>query len=256
MREILPTMLDIVVTHNVYDTDKSVEYDEIKRVEARDIRTGDSISTGAIIFGEMVVFAISPEMITLGYKGQSKTLRSGEEWEADFTVVDNAPYRSRDEIGMTVTYHTLTPWERIVEIMDHILHVHKNNDSSVIAETTEDEQRVLTLVDMEIESGDVGCHVLKALLSSCNNWFSASITRLGQFQEILLEGIDKGALAPDDETGWRWMKAAAETNDPATFITDMDRYYDLLSCAVENGNYDALDVMNAIWEPEQIIEED
>lgn len=77
MREILPTVLDIVVSHKVFDSDESTEYDEIKRVEASDIRTGDSISTGAIIFGEMKVLDISPEMITLGYKGQSKRCVQG-----------------------------------------------------------------------------------------------------------------------------------------------------------------------------------
>ena len=39
-------------------------------------------------------------------------------------------------------------------------------------------------------------------------------------------------------------------------MTDMDRYYDLLASAAEEGNEDALDIMNTIWPPEQLIEED
>ena len=45
-------------------------------------------------------------------------------------------------------------------------------------------------------------------------------------------------------------------NDPEEFMTDMERYYDILATADEEGNEIALDIMNAIWEPEQIIEED
>lgn len=39
-------------------------------------------------------------------------------------------------------------------------------------------------------------------------------------------------------------------------MTDMERYYDILAKAAEEGNEIALDIMNTIWEPEQIIEED
>lgn len=45
-------------------------------------------------------------------------------------------------------------------------------------------------------------------------------------------------------------------NDPEEFMTDMERYYDILATAAEEGNEIALDIMNTIWEPEQIIEED
>ena len=82
------------------------------------------------------------------------------------------------------------------------------------------------------------------------------MVRMSQFRQILLEGIDCGALAPDDDAGWEWLYAAAECNDPQEFMTDMDRYYDLLASAAEEGNEDALDIMNTIWPPEQIIEED
>lgn len=76
------------------------------------------------------------------------------------------------------------------------------------------------------------------------------------FQDILLEGIGKGALAPDDQLGWSWMHTAAINNDPALFMADTDRYYDLLMEAVANGNEDARDIMDQIWEPENCQEED
>lgn len=89
-----------------------------------------------------------------------------------------------------------------------------------------------------------------------NNWHSAKILRLGLFQDILLEGIEKGALAPDDAQGWEWLKVAAESNDPSEFMPDMEHYYDLLASAAEAGDTNALDIMNEVWPTEQIIEED
>lgn len=254
--ELLPTVLAITVHHKVTAGDASTEYDDLKRFYARELKAGDVVKSESMLFDGITIESVGDGGINLQYHGESRTLHVGDEWVAAAEVVDDSPYPSRDELTMTVAFYIRTPWMQIPEIMDRIMAVHEKSDSSVIAETARDEQRVLALIDIEIESGDVGCYPLKALLCSCNNWYTAGIVRPGQFQEILLEGIAKGALAPDDETGWSWMKTAAETNDPETFMTDMDRYYELLADAAENGNYDALDIMNTIWEPEQIIEED
>ena len=82
------------------------------------------------------------------------------------------------------------------------------------------------------------------------------IVRPGLFRLVLLEGIGLGCLAPDKTLAWEWMETAAVNNDPATFMDDMDRYYDLLAAAAENGVAEARRLMDRIWEPEQIIEED
>lgn len=258
IKDLLPTVLDIDVHHYVRDQSVATNYDESVRIDSRDIRVGDLVDTGSLVCGKLMVIEITEESITLIHihSKEKRTLKLEEEWVIGPYVIDNSPYISSDEITMTIKYDFLTPWEQIPEIMDKIIPIHENATSSVIPETVDDEERVLALLDLDLELGDVGSYPLKALLSACNNWHTAKIVRLGQFQEILLEGIEKGALAPDDETGWSWMKVAAETNDPETFMTDMDRYYDLLASAVENGNTDALDIMNTIWEPEQIIEED
>ena len=150
----------------------------------------------------------------------------------------------------------ITPWSQISELLDRIINIHKGKTGSVIPETVEDEKRALDLIKARLEDGEVGHYPLMALLSASNNWHTATITRISQFRQILLEGIEKGALSPDDATGWEWMSVAAEANDPETFITDMDLYYSLLASAAENGNSDALDIMNTIWPPEWTIEED
>ena len=115
---------------------------------------------------------------------------------------------------------------------------------------------MLDLLNEAINGGMVEVYPLKALLAASNNWATGLIVRRGLFQNILLEGIEKGCLAPDKEVAWEWLDTAAVNNDPTFFMTDMERYYDILCTAAEAGNNIALNLMNTIWEPEQIIEED
>ena len=84
---------------------------------------------------------------------------------------------------------------------------------------------------------------MKALLAASNDWNTGLITRMGLYRNILLEGIECGALVPGNEYAWEWIGSAATNND-------------LLSSAAEFGITVALDIMDRIWEPENIIEED
>ena len=147
-------------------------------------------------------------------------------------------------------------WNEIGRLYEKIAEKHSIAGGSVMPCTTVAEERVLGLIDKVIAAGDAGAYVIEAHLASCNNWHTGIIVRMSQFRQILLEGIDCGALAPDDDAGWEWLYAAAGCNDPEDFMTDMDRYYDLLATAAEEGNENALDILNRIWPPEQIIEED
>lgn len=254
--DLLPIVLEIVVHHHVVDQSESMDYEETKRVDSRDIRPGDEIPTGSILFGSIRVEEINDEKATIKYGDLTKALHLGEDWAAATEIVDNSPYPNRDEMTLTISYYLVTPMMRITELMGDILAIHQKKDSSVIPETADDEQKVLQIIDFELDHGELGLYPLKALLSSCNNWHTAQIVRLGQFREILLEGIEKGALSPHDKEGWGWLKIAAETNDAQSFMTDIDRYYNMLSAAAENGITEAVDIMNGIWEPEQLIEED
>lgn len=122
--------------------------------------------------------------------------------------------------------------------------------------TTADEQKVLDQVNAAIEDGDIELYPMKALLAASNDWNTGLVTRMGLYKNILLEGIDKGALVPGNEYAWEWIAAAATNNDPEEFVDDKTLYYDLLSTAAESGIAIALDIMDRIWEPEDIIEED
>lgn len=141
--------------------------------------------------------------------------------------------------------------------IEAIADIHSAAETSVPQDTTAREQRVLDSIDVLIKhAGITGLYPLKALLMASNNWHSFRIVRDSLFRDILLEGVEQGALAPDDDEGWAWMAAAAQSNDPTGFINDTDRYFDMLMTATEHGNDDAHDIMDMIWEPENCIEED
>lgn len=118
------------------------------------------------------------------------------------------------------------------------------------------EMPAVETIDRLIEGGRVDLYPLKALVASAASGDPWKINDFDLFRKILLEGIDNGCLAPDMDAAWNILDRASESNDPALFMDDTERFYDILATAVEEGNYTALDIMNLIWEPEQIIEED
>ena len=143
--------------------------------------------------------------------------------------------------------------ESTFDLLESIAARHRAGDFSA---TTSDEQKVLDQVNAAIENGDIELYPMKALLAASNDWSTGLITRMGLYKNILLEGIGKGALAPENEYAWEWIAAAATNNDPEEFVDDKTLYYDLLSTAAESGLTLAQDILNRIWEPENIIEED
>lgn len=139
------------------------------------------------------------------------------------------------------------------DLLESIAKKHGDGDFS---STTESERKVLEQINAAIADGDIELYPMKALLAASNDWNTGLITRMGLYKNILLEGIECGALVPGNEYAWEWIGSAATNNDPEEFIDDKTLYYDLLSSAAEFGITVALDIMDRIWEPENIIEED
>lgn len=170
-------------------------------------------------------------------------------------LLDN-PYLSVDEMHIRFEYREIPLYTRAMRLLDKIAKLHGAMDPRK-AGTTKAEQKVLNMLDELIYKNDrTDMYPLKALLDASNNWATGKIVRMSHFRHILLEGIDKGCLAPDQDEAWDWMEAAAGNNDPAEFMDDTERWYDILMTAAEEGNTIAKDIMDRIWEPEQIIEED
>lgn len=118
------------------------------------------------------------------------------------------------------------------------------------------QEELLRQVDADIARGCTGMWVCKALLESSRDWSTCVITYPDRFRELLLKAVEHGALAPDNIVGWDWMEIATRNNDPAEFMDDTLRFYDILAAAGEHGITDAFDIIDMIWEPENCREED
>ena len=147
-------------------------------------------------------------------------------------------------------------YNKVVDMIVEIADIHKQSEHSIYQQTAEQEQAVIDNINVLIGEGMIELYPLKALLASSNNWSTFLIVRISIFRDILLEGVNKGCLEADKSLAWDWVDVAAVNNDPTDFMDEMEQYYDLLATAAEDGNTIALDIMNTIWEPEQIIEED
>lgn len=162
---------------------------------------------------------------------------------------------------LKLSFKYVTLEDKMYEILNKVSDYHARVSpvttfETHFANTTHDEAVVLRLLDELIARGDMELYVLKAILVASNNWSTGEFVRPSFFRDILLEGVDKGCLSPKSDNAWQWLEIAAENNDPAEFMDDMERYYDILATATEAGNQIARDIMDRIWEPEQIIEED
>ncbi len=248
--EPLPIVFDIIKTHSA-----DPEREDLNRFFYSQLKPGWFVDMSPFPGGKIQVECLSEEAITVSFFKETIMLTPGEDWTSGPVKIYN-PIDSDDEATITIRFHRLSFWEYVTWLMDRIIPIHEKSHHSLILSTTDDEQMVLSLINQAIDDGEVGLYPFKALLMASNNWHTTKILRIGMFKEILLEGIEKGALGSDDSQGWEWLHVAADTNDPSEFMTDMERYYDLLASAAENGNTDALDIMNEIWPPEQIIEED
>ena len=118
------------------------------------------------------------------------------------------------------------------DLLESIAKKHGDGDFS---STTESERKVLEQINAAIADGDIELYPMKALLAASNDWNTGLITRMGLYKNILLEGIECGALAPGNEYAWEWIGSAATNNDPEEFIDDKTLYYDLLSSAAEES---------------------
>lgn len=127
-----------------------------------------------------------------------------------------------------------------------------------VGEDIEKELKDLLMSKVErcIGLGYADMFPLRALLAATDRWNIPEIVRPDEFRRLLLEGVEEGALAPECEIGWYWLGIAAEYNDPTHFMDDMERYYELLADAAAEDVGEAREIMDRIWEPENLQEED
>lgn len=248
--------LSIYMAHKVRDMSVGNYFeDKMAPIPYAELRAGETIDCSRIRGGEVRVVDVSPEKITLETEGKTLELELEDKAGCGAYAVDN-PYVTFETIELCFYYEYRSPYNQAIEVFDYVRRCHSVTTGSVNAKTTKYERKVLNLLNRAGREGFTDAYVLKALLDTCNNWSTMVICRMSQFKGLLLNAVRKGALDPEHDLSWQVMGMAATNNDPNEFIDDKDLYYDLLATAAEEGRDEARDIMNEIWPPEQIIEED
>ena len=233
---------------NTYDTDY---YIDIERLDDKKI---SYIDLTALNGGQIEVVAATADAVTLRWGGRMYCVRSGEEVSTDASLIDNQ-LLSLDSLQLAFAYREIPDYIGIWNMIASLGHdeMEGKTDSCILAAQ---KKEILHFIEIAIEHGNTGLYVAKALLNLYNDWSTCKISDLYTFHKELLEGIEHSCLALDNCYGWEWLEVAAKYNNPASFMEDMDLYYELLDSAASHGVVEAIDIMNSIWEPEQIIEED
>ena len=233
---------------NTYDTDY---YIDIERLDDKKI---SYIDLTALNGGQIEVVAATADAVTLRWGGRMYCVRSGEEVSTDASLIDNQ-LLSLDSLQLTFAYREIPDYIGIWNMIASLGRDEKERktERSILAAR---KNEILHFIEIAIEHGNTGLYVAKALLNIYNDWSTCEISDLSAFRKELFEGIEHGCLAPDNHYSWEWLEVATKYNNPDCFMEDMDLYYEVLDTAASHGVVEAIDIMNSIWEPEQIIEED
>ena len=233
---------------NTYDTDYYVDIDHL------DDNKTTYIDLSTLNGGRIEIVKVTADTITLRWHERVFCVNFGAEVSTDASLIDNQ-LLSLDSLQLTFAYREIPDYIGIWNMIASLGRDEKERktERSILAAR---KNEILHFIEIAIEHGNTGLYVAKALLNMYNDWSTCKISDLHTFQKELLEGIEHGCLAPDNHYGWEWLEVAAKCNDPACFMEDMDLYYEVLDTAASHGVVEAIDIMNSIWEPEQIIEED
>lgn len=204
--------------------------------------------------GCIELLSVNEDSIVLKWNDKEFKVKSGTLTSTEEYIIDN-PCLSSDSLTLSFSYREIPDYSGLWNMIAGLGcdELDKKEERHVLAGR---KKEILYFIDKAIEKGNTGLYVAKALLSIYNNWGTCEIGDLQVFRKELLQGIDNGCLAPDNHFGWEWMEVAGRYNDPSCFMEDMDLYYEVLATAAEHGVVEAIDIMDSIWEPEQIIEED
>lgn len=246
--------LKITVRHRTRDMSVAGEYENHLYVSSDHLAAGQRIDSGSLECGTIDIIEADDQRLLIGCGGEQFEAELGREVSSKYYIVDN-PYLSLDMMQVAFEYRRVPAYK---ELFNTIIDIgcNQGKDNNAAASYRARQEDALHFIDLAISRGNVQLYPAKALLSSANDWATCQIERRDTFKKILLEGIGKGCLAPANHVAWDWMEIASKYNDPTFFVDDMELYYDILATAVGDGNTIALDLMDYIWEPENIIEED
>lgn len=233
---------------NTYDIDYYVDIDRL------DDNKTTYIDLTTLNGGRIEIVKVTADTITLRWHERVFCVNFGAEVSTDASLIDNQ-LLSLDSLQQTFAYREIPDYIGIWNMIASLGRDEKERktERSILAAR---KNEILHFIEIAIEHGNTGLYVAKALLNIYNDWSTCEISDLSAFRKELFEGIEHGCLAPDNHYSWEWLEVATKYNNPDCFMEDMDLYYEVLDTAASHGVVEAIDIMNSIWEPEQIIEED
>lgn len=216
-----------------------------KTIPVESIKVGDDLNEAGFECSHIIVKELTPEHAVVAFDGEILDVPFGERVDGKQTT---GSYQLRN---YWLKYMPVTSFTRMMEQFNRIRSIHAGKGESVIRETTAEEQEVLDGINALIDQGCVDLYPMKALLWASNNWDSKKIVRPGLYADILQEGIEKGALDPENHRAWVWIKESIEANenmDPYTFLGDPEIIDPIIIAAATPANYFAEAVKKKIWE--------
>lgn len=217
--------------------------------DASALYPGEEICIDEDFCGAVKVVSVSESEIILHWSDIDINVRFDGVTRTKECLVGNHDIRGK--LSLRISYHTVPSHKALI---NRIIDIGTAGGESL--EIWWEKHLTKHFIDIDITHGRPGMRVAKALLDSCDDWSALEITDINNFRVELLNGIEEGALSPTDYEGWEWLETAAKNNDPQQFMEDIERFYDILCEATENGVTEARDIMDTIWEPENCQEED
>lgn len=233
---------------NTYDVDYYDDIDQFDNKKERRICPDHLDGEGVRLI------SVTEKAVTLSWGEEEFHVNFETEVSTEEHLINN-PLLSSDSLKLTFTYRHIPSYAELWNMIASLGcdELDEKEERHILTARKKD---ILHFIDKLIEQGYTGLYVAKALLTEYNNWGTCKINNLNFFRQQLLEGIERGSLAPDNYFGWEWMEVATKYNAPTDFMEDMELYYEVLDTAACHGVVEAIDIMDSIWEPEQIIEED
>ena len=134
----------------------------------------------------------SEDNLLLRWHKREYSLPKGEMLETETLGIDN-PYLSREEVSMRYDYLDL---DNVLDAVEYFYNDVRGRCSSLSRYAMDEREMALELLWHAIEKGNVGLYPSYALLKSCKNWASLTITDTDTFVSIMRQGIDSGCFAP------------------------------------------------------------
>ena len=135
------------------------------------------------------------DSIVLKWRGMEYVLAMGEMCDTTTVYLEN-PYLSREEVSMSYEYCEIDAMNGVLAYYNDIREQQDGNPR-VSTYIQDDKDLVLQLLWYIIEKGYKGFYPTYALLKSCNNWASQTITDVNTFTATMRAGIKAGCFAPE-----------------------------------------------------------